>query len=211
METTVSRNNEVTIEGVAITPYEYSHEMYCEKFYKVYVEVRRLSDVTDVIPVIVSDRLVDVKDDMSGSTVRVTGQFRSYNKRQENEERSKLILSLFATQFNHADSCGDINDIKLKGFICKKPVYRKTPLGREIADVLLAVNREHRKSDYIPCICWGRNARFLGNLDVGTQLNVTGRIQSRDYQKKLSETETEKRTAYEVSISTIEVITPEED
>ena len=169
------------------------------------VEVARLSDSYDIIPLMVSERLLDVEEDYKGAYVCVSGQFRSYNRHEERKNR--LILSVFAREIEFVEELEEsskTNQIYLDGYICKPPIYRKTPLGREIADILLAVNRPYGKSDYIPCISWGRNARFASSFEVGTRVRVWGRVQSREYTKKLSETECEKRIAYEVSISKLE-------
>ena len=170
------------------------------------VSVRRLSDFMDYIPVMVSERLIDVEGDYIGQSVYISGQFRSFNRHEEHKNR--LVLSVFARELEILDADYDedaANQIFLDGYICKEAVYRKTPLGREIADLLVAVNRSYGKSDYIPCICWGRNARFASGFEVGTHVQIWGRIQSREYVKKLSETQVEQRTAYEVSVSKIEI------
>lgn len=198
-------NNQVSIAGEVMTDFEYSHEVFGEGFYVVKVRVERLSESYDVIPVMVSERLLDVKEDYKGKYIEATGQFRSYNRHEEN--RNRLVLSVFAREVKICDSdyiSTKPNYIFLDGYICKAPIYRKTPLGREIADLLLAVNRPYGKSDYIPCICWGRNARFAEKFNVGEHIQIWGRIQSREYQKKISETEVEKRVAYEVSVSKLE-------
>lgn len=169
------------------------------------VLVTRLSESADIIPLMVSERLLDVTKDYRGYKIMVTGQFRSYNRHEE--RKNKLVLSVFAREIEFIDEIEEsskTNQIFLDGYICKEPIYRKTPLGREIADLLLAVNRPYGKSDYIPCICWGRNARFASGFEVGARCAVWGRIQSREYVKKISETETEKRVAYEVSVSKLE-------
>lgn len=169
------------------------------------VSVRRLSNSEDKIPVMISERLIDVSQDYTGEFIMVSGQFRSYNR--HDEQKNRLVLSVFAREVSFIEEELDgakTNSILLDGYICKLPVYRKTPLGREIADLLLAVNRPYGKSDYIPCICWGRNARFASAFEVGEHVQILGRIQSREYVKKLTETETEKRTAYEVSVSKLE-------
>ena len=171
------------------------------------VEVERNSGTVDSIPVMVSERIVDVEKDLTGMYVEVSGQFRSHCRHDENGNR--LTLFVFATKIEILDEskAGKCNNhVFLDGFVCKKPAYRKTPLGREIADLLVAVNRSYGKSDYIPCICWGRNARFAAGFEVGTHVQIWGRIQSRDYVKKLSETQVEQRTAYEVSVSKIEFL-----
>ena len=193
--------------GEIVSDYVYSHEVYGEGFYMVDVSVSRLSNYVDCIPVMVSERLVNVKENDSGRYVYITGQFRSFNRHEEHKNR--LVLSVFAREFELVDEPEEDNpqnQIFLDGFICKEAVYRKTPLGREIADLLVAVNRSYGKSDYIPCICWGRNARFAAGFSVGSHVQIWGRIQSREYVKKISETEAQKRTAYEVSVSKIELL-----
>ena len=198
-------NNVLEIEGVIASDFVYSHEVFGENFYTFFAEIERTSGAKDRLPIMISERLIDVKINMIGTGIRVIGQFRSFNK--QDGERSHLILSVFAREAEILEcDFPPENTISLRGTICRKPAYRETPLGREIADVLLAVNRPYGKSDYIPCICWGRNARFASGLEVGTMLKVRGRIQSREYTKKLSETESETRTAYEVSISKMEVM-----
>ncbi len=205
MSDKIIENNQVTIMGKIISPFTFSHEVFGEGFYMVDVSVRRLSNSEDQIPVMVSERLLDVTQDYTGEFIMVSGQFRSYNRHEE--QKNRLVLSVFAREIAFMEEEMDgakTNNILLDGYICKLPVYRKTPLGREIADLLLAVNRPYGKSDYIPCICWGRNARFASAFEVGEHVQILGRIQSREYVKKLTETETEKRTAYEVSVSKLE-------
>lgn len=203
----IIENNQVAIRGEVSSGFSFSHELYGENFYTMQVKVTRDSGYEDVIPVMVSDRMLDVKQDFIGQWIRVEGQFRSYNKQED--RKNKLMLSVFAREVEFIDYLvhnGEDNKIYLDGYICKEPVYRKTPLGREIADVLLAVNRPYGKSDYIPCICWGRNARFAERLNVGARCTIHGRIQSRIYTKKLDEEHSENRVAYEVSVSRLEVI-----
>lgn len=193
--------------GEIVSDFTFSHEIYGEGFYMVDVRVERLSDSIDIIPLMVSERLLDVNGDYKGMYIVVNGQFRSYNRHEE--RKNKLVLSVFAREIDFVDEIGEntkSNQIYLDGYICKEPVYRKTPLGREIADLLLAVNRPYGKSDYIPCICWGRNARYASNFEVGARCAVWGRIQSREYMKKISEDELEKRIAYEVSVSKLELM-----
>ena len=171
------------------------------------VLVKRLSNSDDRIPLMISERLIDVNQNYIGEFIMASGQFRSYN--QHDEKKNRLVLSVFVREVSFVEEEVDgakTNSILLDGYICKRPIYRKTPLGREIADLLLAVNRPYGKSDYIPCICWGRNARFASGFEVGEHVQVLGRIQSREYVKKLSETETEKRIAYEVSVSKLECV-----
>lgn len=200
-------NNQVSIAGEVISDFTFSHDVFGEGFYVLEVVVSRLSNSYDMIPVMVSERLIDVKQDYKGKFVEVLGQFRSYNRHEES--KNKLVLSVFAREVKMMDELTENakpNHIFLDGFVCKPPIYRKTPLGREIADVLLAVNRPYGKSDYIPCICWGRNARFAETFAVGGHVQVWGRIQSREYQKKLTDTDFEKRIAYEVSVSKLEYL-----
>ncbi|MCI8559714.1 MAG: single-stranded DNA-binding protein [Dorea sp.] len=207
MSDKIIENNQVTIMGEIVSTFEFSHEVFGEGFYMVDVSVRRLSNSVDTIPVMISERLIDVECDYRGEFLMVSGQFRSYNR--HDEQKNRLVLSVFAREVSFIEEELDgakTNNILLDGYICKLPIYRKTPLGREIADLLLAVNRPYGKSDYIPCICWGRNARFASAFEVGEHVQVLGRIQSREYVKKLSETETEKRTAYEVSVSKLECL-----
>ena len=201
----ILENNQVSIVGEIISDFQYSHEVYGEGFYMVEVAVSRLSNFSDYIPLMISERLIDTSQSYIGQKVYVTGQFRSYNRHEEKHNR--LVLSAFARELKfleEEDSLAPVNQIFLDGYICKPPVYRKTPLGREIADLLVAVNRSYGKSDYIPCICWGRNARFAARFEVGVHVQIWGRIQSREYVKRLNEDEVEKRTAYEVSVSKIE-------
>ena len=200
-------NNQVTIVGTVDSEFTYSHEVFGEGFYMLEVVVSRLSHMEDRIPLMVSERLVDVKESCMGKIVEVHGQFRSYNKHEEG--RNRLILSVFVREFSFVGEEGTLtrpNSIYLDGYICKPPVYRMTPLGREIADLLMAVNRPYGKSDYLPCICWGRNARFAGKFEVGTHIHLWGRIQSRTYQKRLEDDVVEKRTADEISVNKIECV-----
>ena len=207
----VIENNQVTIMGEIASVFTYSHEIFGEGFYMVDIKVQRLSDSFDIIPMMVSERLIDVTADYRGYFVEVAGQFRSYNRHEERKNR--LVLSVFAREIRFLEEIEEsakTNQIFLDGYICKEPIYRRTPLGREIADLLLAVNRPYGKSDYIPCICWGRNARFANNFVVGERCSVWGRIQSREYMKKVDEDQTEKRVAYEVSVSKLELVKDEE-
>ena len=200
-------NNQVVIAGEVVKDFEFSHDVFGEGFYILEVAVSRLSNSYDVIPLMISERLIDVKQSYVGRFIEVFGQFRSYNRHEEN--KNKLVLSVFVREVNLLESEDEIqrpNSIFLDGYICKEPVYRKTPLGREIADLLLAVNRPYGKSDYIPCICWGRNARFAESFAIGGHIQLWGRIQSREYQKKIDENEYEKRIAYEGSGSKMEYL-----
>lgn len=202
----MNENNKVTVMGEIVGEFSFSHEIYGEGFYMIDILVPRLSESADLIPLMVSERLLDIRKDYRGMNVKVAGQFRSYNRHEE--RKNKLVLSVFVREWEFIDEVERsemTNHIELDGFICKEPVYRKTPLGREIADILLAVNRPYGKSDYIPCISWGRNARYANEFEVGSRCRVIGRIQSREYMKKLSEEQVEKRIAYEVSVSKLEV------
>lgn len=201
----IIENNQVSIIGEIASGFTFSHEVFGEGFYMLDVLVKRLSDSLDRIPVMISERLIDVTQDYQGEYIQITGQFRSYNRHEE--KKNRLVLSVFAREVTFVEEENDkvkTNQIFLDGFICKLPVYRKTPLGREISDMLVAVNRPYGKSDYIPCICWGRNARFTSGFSVGGHVQVWGRIQSREYMKKLEGDITEKRIAYEVSVSKLE-------
>ena len=205
MSDKIIENNQVTIMGKVATEFSFSHEVFGEGFYMVEVEVKRLSNSEDRIPLMISERLIDVTQDYTGEYIMVHGQFRSYNRHEE--QKNSLVLSVFVREISFMEEEPDgtkTNSIWLDGYICKEPIYRKTPLGREIADLLLAVNRPYGKSDYIPCICWGRNARYASGFEVGEHVQLLGRIQSREYVKRISDTETEKRVAYEVSVSKLE-------
>ena len=207
----VIENNRVSIIGEVVSEFTFSHEVFGEGFYIVNVSVNRLSDMVDIIPLMISERLVDVTKDYRGMKMEASGQFRSYNRHEG--VKNKLVLSIFVRGLEFIEDDCDLpeeqsksNQIFLDGYICKPPIYRKTPLGREIADILIAVNRPYGKSDYIPCIAWGRNARYASSIEVGGHLQVWGRVQSREYTKKINEEEVEKRVAYEVSVSKIETV-----
>ena len=207
MSDKIIENNQVTIMGKVATEFSFSHEVFGEGFYMVEVEVKRLSNSEDRIPLMISERLIDVTQDYIGEYVEIHGQFRSYNRHEEKHNR--LVLSVFARELKFVEEDEEtvpLNQIFLDGYICKPPVYRRTPLGREIADMLLAVNRPYGKSDYIPCIAWGRNARYASTFEVGGHIQIWGRVQSREYVKKINEEESEKHVAYEVSVSKLEYI-----
>ncbi len=199
MNNLTEKNNKVFISGEIVSEAEFSHEVYGEGFYEMNVLVKRLSGQGDVLPVTVSERLIADKDLKTGSIINALGQFRSYNKLVDG--KSKLMLTVFVREILDDAPVKNPNSIVLSGYICKPPVYRTTPFNREIADILIAVNRSYNKSDYIPCIAWGRNARFAKNLEVGEKIAIAGRIQSREYQKRISDEEIRIMTAYEVSIS----------
>ncbi len=198
MDSNTERNNRVYICGEIVSEATFSHEVYGEGFYEFFVRVMRLSGQADVLPVTVSERLIHSRELKVGSTLSAVGQFRSYNKLEGG--KSRLMLTVFVRELVEPTDRNP-NSIVLSGYICKPPVYRTTPFNREIADILLAVNRAYNKSDYIPCIAWGRNARFVQNLKVGDRVVLSGRIQSREYQKRFSETDVVTMTAYEVSVS----------
>lgn len=215
MVTNLLENNHLVLVGKVTSDKTYSHEIYGEKFYIFDLEVPRLSKAIDVIPITVSERLLTNLNLEIGKKLAVEGQFRSYNSYQN--ERNKLILTVFAKDIIEVVDSEEeqedeekketvTNEVILSGYVCKKPIYRQTPFDREIADLLLAVNRAYNKSDYIPCIAWGRNARFCQNLEVGTEVKIVGRVQSRKYEKKFEDGTSEVRVAYEVSISSMEII-----
>ena len=194
-------NNKLRLTGTVTERPVYSHEVCGEEFYETKLSVPRLSGQEDVIPVTLSDRLLARTEVKPGAKISISGQFRSYNKLEG--EHSRLLLTAFAREILPADDEVNPNTIEILGYICKPPVYRTTPFKREICDVLLAVNRAYNKSDYIPCIMWGRNARFIKDMPIGERLWVTGRVQSRIYTKCLSEDRSEERVAYEVSVTKI--------
>ncbi len=220
MDTNYLENNYLTLVGKVTSEKKFSHEIYGERFYTFDLSIPRLSGNADIIPVTVSERLLT--DDMMtmGTKLLIKGQFRSYNSYEN--EKNKLILTVFAkdiekledeTENSESSEVNEFvkkdmvtNEVVLIGYICKKPIYRQTPFGREIADILLAVNRAYNKSDYIPSIAWGRNAKFCQNLEVGTEVKIVGRIQSRNYEKKYEDGTVVKKVAYEVSIGSLEVI-----
>lgn len=197
-------NNKVQIAGEVVSEPKFSHEIYGENFYEFDVKVNRLSNSFDTIPVTVSDRLLNGKELSVGKFIEGIGQYRSYNKLDG--EKSRLLLTIFLREFEVKETIEQTNNIQIVGYVCKEPIYRTTPFNREICDVLLAVNRNYGKSDYIPCIAWGRNARFVKNFKVGDKVRVEGRIQSREYQKKVENEETLTKTAYEVSLSKISLV-----
>lgn len=195
-------NNKVTVIGTVTGRFTYDHMVWQEAFYRMELAVERQSGHVDMLPIMISERLVDVTQDMSGATLRVTGSFRSFNQREG--ERTRLMLFVFAQEVEFLEKSVSFtinNDVFLEGYLCKAPVYRKTPLGREICDLLVAVNRPYGKSDYIPCIVWGRSAAFAGRLEVGSKIKVWGRMQSRVYNKMVDKDTCDTRTAYELSVS----------
>lgn len=217
MNTNYSDNNHIILVGKVTSDKKFSHEIYGEKFYIFNLSVPRLSGNADIIPITISERLLELEDLEMNKKIIVEGQFRSYNSYEN--DRNRLVLTVFAKEVKFVENQEEeievskdfiSNEVILNGFICKKPIYRQTPFGREISDILLAVNRAYNKSDYIPCIAWGRNARFAGGLEVGSHLQVSGRVQSREYTKKIGEDEVERRVAYEVSVSKIDLVEDEE-
>mgnify|MGYP004611638629 FL=1 len=213
MNTNYSENNQLVLIGKVTSEKRFSHEIYGEKFYIFDLSVPRLSGNADNIPITISERLLVEEDLKIGKNVIIEGQFRSYNSYEN--EKNRLVLTVFAKEIKFGNEDEEefkpskensSNEVILDGFICKKPIYRKTPFGREIADILLAVNRAYNKSDYIPCIAWGRNARFCENIPVGTEVRIIGRVQSRQYEKKYEDGTSEIRIAYEVSVASLEVI-----
>ena len=212
MITNYTENNYLVLIGKIISDKTFSHEIYGESFYVFNLEVPRLSGNEDIIPITISERLIANFDLTIGRKVVIEGQFRSYNSYEN--EKNRLVLTVFAKDiidYKKEQEEKVSNEVVLNGYICKKPIYRKTPFGREISDILLAVNRAYNKSDYIPCIAWGRNARFCENMEVGTEVKVVGRVQSRTYEKKFEDGRTEQRVAYEVSIGSLEVINKDEN
>ena len=232
MDTNYLENNYLTLVGKVTSEKQFSHEIYGERFYSFDLLIPRLSGTSDVIPVTASERLFTDEMMEMGTKLLIKGQFRSYNSYEN--EKNKLILTVFAKDIEKLDDVEEnqeaeseenegteqkefakkdtiTNEVVLVGYICKKPIYRQTPFGREIADILLAVNRAYNKSDYIPSIAWGRNARFCQNIEVGTEVKIVGRVQSRNYEKKLEDGSIIKKVAYEVSIGSLEVVKPAED
>lgn len=203
MNYNLMKNNRVTISGEVVSEPKFSHEVYNEGFYEFYLKVSRLSVAYDIIPVTISERLMSIKNIKVGSMISGLGQFRSYNKLQDG--KSKLMLTVFLREIVPYDESANPNSIEIVGYVCKEPVFRVTPFNREISDVLLAVNRSYNKSDYLPCIAWGRNARFVKDFSVGDKVVVSGRIQSREYQKKVGD-DIVTKTAYEISLNKIELM-----
>lgn len=217
MSTNYTDNNHLTLVGKVTNEKKFSHEIYGEKFYIFDLSVPRLSGSADIIPITISERLFKDEDIELDKKVSVDGQFRSYNSYEN--ERNRLILTVFAKDLEVLENQDEeiiaskeftSNEVVLLGYICKKPIYRQTPFGREIADILLAVNRAYNKSDYIPCIAWGRNARFCQDMEVGTEVKLIGRVQSRQYEKKYEDGTVEPRVAYEISIASLEIVNEED-
>ncbi|MCR5145815.1 MAG: single-stranded DNA-binding protein [Clostridia bacterium] len=218
MNTNYLENNHLVLVGKVTSDKRFSHEIYGEKFYIFDLAVPRLSGNADIIPITVSERLLSINELKIDSKITVEGQFRSYNSYEN--EKNRLVLTVFAKDIKfEEDQEAEIevskdvvsNEVVLNGYICKTPIYRQTPFGREISDLLLAVNRAYNKSDYIPCIAWGRNARFCENIPVGTEVKIVGRVQSRTYEKKYEDGRVETKVAYEVSVSSLEVVNQDDD
>lgn len=221
MDTNYLENNYLTLVGKVTGEKKFSHEIYGERFYTFNLSIPRLSGNADIIPITISERLLEEDTLTEGKKLLIKGQFRSYNSYEN--ERNRLILTVFAKDLQEIEEDSEetendivrkdiiTNEVVLIGYICKKPIYRQTPFGREISDLLLAVNRAYNKSDYIPCIAWGRNARFCQNLEVGSQVKLVGRVQSRTYEKKHEDGTIENRIAYEVSVGSLEVMEDKED
>lgn len=206
MQQDLRENNIINLSGKILSNPKFSHEVYGEGFYTFTLETSRLSTLADKLPITISERLINSETVQIGKKVNITGQIRSYNS--YSDKKNHLLLTVFTRDILSYEEFENKNpnEVILNGFICKEPIYRTTPFGREITDILLAVNRAYNKSDYIPCIAWGRNARFAGKLQVGNNIKISGRMQSREYQKKLAEGEVVVKTAYEVSLSKIEVL-----
>ena len=209
MNYVTEKNNRVYIAGEIVSDATFSHEVYGEGFYEFFIRVMRLSGQADILPITLSERLIQGGMLCKGKSICALGQFRSYNKIENG--RSRLMLTVFIRELLDELPDKNPNSIILSGYICKPPIYRTTPFNREIADLLVAVNRAYNKSDYIPCIAWGRNARFVKNLSVGDRIAISGRIQSREYQKKLNDTDMRVMTAYEVSVSKLAAFDSAED
>ena len=212
MVTNYSQNNYIMLVGKITSEKKFSHEIYGESFFNFDLEIPRLSGISDIIPITISERLIANFDLSLGKQVVIEGQFRSYNTYEDS--KSRLILTVFVKEIREKGEDEEIkvpNEVQLVGHICRKPIYRKTPFGREIADILVAVNRAYNKSDYIPCITWGRNARFCENMQIGTELRLVGRVQSRQYEKKYEDGTVENKVAYEVSVGSLEVVNQKDD
>ncbi len=192
-------NNKVHLVGKVVSLPKLSHEVYEENFYELDLEVSRLSQSVDIIPIIIPEKILGEYNFEIGSILALNGQFRSYNKQIDG--KSKLVLTVFVREIlSQTEKEENPNTIELTGFICKPPIFRTTPFKREICDILLEVKRAYNKSDYLPCIAWGRNARFAKNLSVGEKVSIFGRIQSRNYEKHYEDGRVEKKTAYEISV-----------
>ncbi len=202
MDTTV---NVIMLRGTLGSRPEYSHENHGRRFYRFSLDVPRLSGAVDSLNVIAPQEVME-RAELTGGVIQVIGQIRSFNSRSETGRR--LIISVYAEDITLCDDEPE-NSVELTGTICKQPVYRRTPLGREICDIMLAVNRSYHRSDYLPVILWGRTAKEIAQQPVGTVLSITGRLQSREYQKVL-DSGIEKRVAYEISAMSADIVIPED-
>ncbi len=207
----MQENNIIKVSGQIIDELVESHKIYNEIFYKFHIKIKRLSENYDILPVTISERIIDKNLMTPDKFINIIGQIRSYNNYDSNDGKTKLILTIFARQINFEIPDENPNQAFLNGYICKSPVYRKTPFGREITDILLAVNRSYNKSNYIPCIVWGRNAKLAAKLNIADNIKVQERMQSREYQKKLTNGEILNKIAYELSVSKIELISSNEN
>ncbi|HHT95237.1 MAG TPA: single-stranded DNA-binding protein [Clostridia bacterium] len=201
-------NNKIYIAGSIASAPVFNHQIYGESFYNIIVEVQRLSKQTDMVPVLISSHLLDIDLLKPDTLIEINGQVRSYNNIDKNEKK-RLVVNVFAREariLQTLEGIESFNSVFFDSFICKEPNFRITPFGREICDLLIAVNRAYKKSDYIPCICWGRNARYCENMKVGTRLRIWGRFQSREYEKKDHYGNIVTKTAYEVSVIKLEKV-----
>ncbi len=194
--------NNITIRGMMQGLPEFSHENHGKQFYRFLLEVPRLSKAVDLLPVIVDKSLLDTIDPSGGEMITVEGQVRSHNHRSDGVRH--LLIFVFATSVTVED--GDpVNDVIIEGPLCREPNFRRTPLGREICDVMLAVPRGFRRADYLPCILWGRTAQEVAACHTSDRIRICGRLQSRNY-TKLTEEGAEERTAYEISALTADIL-----
>lgn len=194
--------NYITIRGSLLELPVFSHENHGRRFYRFTLEVARLSGTLDLLPVIAEEQLISALDPCGGEMLTVTGQIRSHNRRTETSRQ--LLIFIFATGIVAEDG-ESINDVILEGLLCREPTYRRTPLGREICDVMLAVPRAFRRADYLPCILWGRTAQEIARCHTRDRIRICGRLQSRVY-TKLTESGSVERTAYEVSALSAEIL-----
>ena len=190
--------NNVVLAGTAVSAPEFSHKVYGEKFYRFLLDIERASGTHDIVPFVALEVYVSFEP---GSKIKIVGEVRTRNYYED----SKRHLDIFVHVQEMLDYDGyDENIVEIQGYICKEPTYRETPDGRTISDFICASNRGHGKSDYIPCITWGSNALRVSRLDVGTKIVANGRLQSREYEKNIGD-ETVVKTAYELSISTLDI------
>lgn len=195
-------NNTITVRGILQALPCFSHENHGRKFYRFVLDVSRLSGAVDSLPVIAEESLIQDLDPFGGSLITVTGQIRSHN--QKTDGRRHLMIFIFATTITAEDG-EHLNDVLLEGVICKEPIYRRTPLGRDICDIMLAVPRAFHRADYLPCILWGRTAQEVSACHIRDCIRIIGRLQSRIY-TKVTDAGSEERTAYEISALTAEIL-----